>query len=84
MEKLWLCLKLLLAPFLPEEEAFFSAAPFTFSKRALSKRRRSSNHLIKLHNEGYILDKSQKSASCYIKREWICSLGRVYSGLLAT
>ena len=33
MEKLWLCLKLLLAPFLPEE-AFFSAAPFTFSKKS--------------------------------------------------
>ena len=32
MGKLWLCLKLLLAPFLPEE-AFFSAAPFTFSKK---------------------------------------------------
>ena len=38
MEKLWLCLKLLLAPFLPEE-AFFSAAPFTFSKISENKQK---------------------------------------------
>ena len=83
MGKLWLCLKLLLAPFYQKRLSLVQL-PLHFPKRALSERSRSSNHLIKLHNEGYILDKSQKSASCYIKREWICTLRRVYSGLLAT